>query len=352
METFTVDTSRIVTHCWSWGPPDAEPVLLVHGNLTTGRFWKRVGELLSDTYRVVAPDMRSFGRTEKKAVDARRGVRDWSDDLRALVERLDWAERGAIHLGGWSMGGSIAQQYAIDHPADLASITLLAPVSPYGFGATKDVEGTPTAADFAGSGGGTAAPDFVRRLAARDYSEEEPLSSVPVVMRTYFWSPNYNAPDERELLDEVMTTVVGDAFYPGDALPSSSWPLVAPGESGVLNALSAKWCDTSAIAEIEPKPPILWIRGDEDPVISDASLFDFGQLGKLGAVPGWPGEGVYPPQPMIGQIRAVLERYRANGGRFQEAVLERGGHGPLIERAEETARLIRDHIAASRPVGT
>ena len=57
------------------------------------------------------------------------------------------------------------------------------------------------------------------------------------------------------------------------------------------------------------KPPITWICGDLDAIVYDASLFDLAQLGTLGVVPGWPGRGgLCPPQPMIGQTRAVLER--------------------------------------------
>ena len=37
--------------------------------------------------------------------------------------------------GGWSMGGGVVMQYALDHPA--LSLTLQAPVSPYGFGGTR-----------------------------------------------------------------------------------------------------------------------------------------------------------------------------------------------------------------------
>src|SRR5205823_6953202 len=134
-------------------------------------------------FRIVAPDLRSFGRTEALAVDASRGLRDWSDDLHALAVALGWAGRRRVHAAGWSMGGGILQQYEIDHPDELASLTLLAPVSPFGFGATRDAVGTPTNADFAGSGGGTAAPAFVRRLAAHDASDTEPASSPRVVMR-------------------------------------------------------------------------------------------------------------------------------------------------------------------------
>ena len=80
------------------------------------------------------------------------------------------------------------------------------------------------------------------------------------------------------------------------------------------------------------KPPILWIRGDSDQIVSDTSLFDFGTLGKLGAVPGWPGDAVFPPQPMVSQTRAVLDQYAANGGEYREVVIADAGHSPHVEQ--------------------
>jgi pimeloyl-ACP methyl ester carboxylesterase len=350
MDRITIDTDRIVTNCWVSGPEDGQPVLLVHGNITTGRFWQAVAERLPAGYRVVAPDLRAFGRTEPKPVDATRGLRDWSDDLRALVEKLGWADGRRVHAAGWSMGGGILEQYAIDHPDDLASLTLVAPMSFYGFGSTRDSAGTPTYPDFAGSGGGTAAPEFVRRLGERDSSEEEPMSSPRVTMRTFFWSPKFKAPDEDELIDEVLLTAIGDNAYPGDSTASSNWPTVGPGAGGVNNAMSPKWCNTSGFAAIGRKLPVIWVRGDEDQVVSDASMFDFGTLGRIGAVPGWPGEGEYPPQPMVSQTRAVLERYAAGGGQFREIVLEGCGHGPVVERPADVAALIQEQVESAKPV--
>jgi len=54
-------------------------------------------------------------------------------------------------------------------------------------------------------------------------------------------------------------------------------------------------------------------------------------LGELGAVPGWPGAEVMPPQPMETQFRAVLARYAANGGRTREVLLEGVAHGIPLE---------------------
>src|SRR5258708_38943635 len=170
MQTTTIETPRLGAHCWVQGPADGEPLLLVHGNLVTGRFFQALAERLPARFRVIAPDLRSFGRTAALPVDASRGLRDWSDDVHSLVESLGWADRGRVHTVGWSMGGGILQQYEIDYPADLASLTLIAPLSPFGFGGTRDVQGTPSYADFAGSGGRTPAPRLARPPASPDPS--------------------------------------------------------------------------------------------------------------------------------------------------------------------------------------
>ena len=69
-------------------------------------------------------------------------------------------------------------------------------------------------------------------------------------------------------------------------------------------------------------------------VVADGSPWEMGQLGALGAVPGWPGEESFPPQPMVSQIRAVLEEYAARGGRADMHVFEGSGHFPPIDAAE------------------
>jgi pimeloyl-ACP methyl ester carboxylesterase len=347
MQRADIDTDRLRTSVWTSGPEDGVPLLLLHGNLVTGRFWRDVAEKLPRHFRAVAPDLRAFGRTEAKPVDATRGLGDWTDDVEALVKAVGWAGK-PIHVAGWSMGGGIAMDYAIRHAGDIASLTLVAPMSPYGFGATRDADGTPTSRDFAGSGGSAANPEFVRRLKEGDKSSDDPTSSVRVTMSSFFWSPKYKAPDEDELLDEVLLTKVGDAWYPGDGVTVSTWPGMGPGKHGVNNAFAPNYCDTSGFGDIKQAFPVVWIRGDEDQVISDTSLFDLAFLGKIGAVPGWPGEEACPPQPMVQQIRKVLDRYHAkSGAEVREIVLEGVGHGPLIERSDRVAEAIAE--VAARP---
>jgi len=113
------------------------------------------------------------------------------------------------------------------------------------------------------------------------------------------------------------------------------------------NALSPKYVDLSSFAAIDPRPPVLWIRGADDQIVADTSLFDFGFLGQLGAVPGWPGAEEFPPQPMLGQIRGVLDRFAKAGGSYTETVLPECGHSPHIEQPERFLSLVGDFLASA-----
>ena len=97
-------------------------------------------------YIVYATDMRGYGDSEVLPVDATRGVCDFSDDLASFARALSLT---SFHLLGWSLGGNVVMQYAIDYPGALRSLTLQAPGSPFGFGGTKDAAGTPNWPDFA-----------------------------------------------------------------------------------------------------------------------------------------------------------------------------------------------------------
>jgi hypothetical protein len=221
----------------------------------------------------------------------------------------------------------------------------VAPLSPHGFGGTVDAAGTPAFDDGASTGGGAANADFVRRLAGKDAGEQDPQSSPRVVMRTYY-GPGANAEnvDEDFLVDELLLTRTGDDFYPGDSTPSENWPGLAPGTRGVLNTMAPTHFDATAIVDLERKPPVTWVHGTADQVVSDTSLFDLATLGSLGAVPGWPGMDVLPSQPMVAQMRTVLKRYAAAGGATKEVALEGIGHGIPLEVPAVLAREIESLI--------
>jgi pimeloyl-ACP methyl ester carboxylesterase len=337
----TVSTDRLTTNVWTSGPEDGVPLLLVHGNLVSGGWWRYVAEALPDDVRVIAPDLRGFGRTEAKPVDATLGLGDMVADVRSLLEALGLVDAGTVNAAGWSMGAGVLMQYMLTDPDDLASVTLVAPLSPYGFGGTRGADGQPCFDDFAATGAGGAAPEFVQRLAAGDRTETNPESSPRVIMRQFFGARgNVAAVDEDFLLDETLRTHTGDDSYPGDAGSSPNWPTLAPGARGVLNSMSPKYFNASGIVDLARKPPVTWLRGGQDQVVSDTSMFDLAHLGQLGVIPGWPGADVLPAQPMEKQTRAVLDTYRARGGEAVEVALEDAAHGLVVEVPDQVATAI------------
>jgi pimeloyl-ACP methyl ester carboxylesterase len=64
----------------------------------------------------------------------------------------------------------------------------------------------------------------------------------------------------------------------------------------------------------------------------------------MGLIPNCPGSEVYPPQPMLAQIRAVLEKYAAAGGFYKEVVIEDAGHAPFIEKPEQFNEVFHAHL--------
>ncbi|HLZ80699.1 MAG TPA: alpha/beta fold hydrolase, partial [Ktedonobacteraceae bacterium] len=137
-----VKTSRIKMAYLETGT-GSNPIVLVHGNCSSSLFFQDFMLALAANHRysVYALDMRGYGDSETQPVDATRGVRDFSDDLASFVQTLGLT---SFHLHGWSLGGNVAMQYAIDYPGTLRSMILEAPGSPFGFGGTKGAEGDPT----------------------------------------------------------------------------------------------------------------------------------------------------------------------------------------------------------------
>ncbi len=318
---------------------DGRPVVFIHGNVSSSPFFFPAMALLPQHVRPIAVDLRGFGGTDTVAVDATRGLRDFADDVWAAIDALGLPE---VDLVGWSMGGGVALQMIIDRPAAVTTATLINPVSPFGFGGTTGLDGALVSPDGAGSGGGTASADFVRAI--DDQDESDGPGSPLDVLRTFYVAPGWDGANEALLLRSMLSTSVGQDNYPGDSVTSPTWPGVAPGTRGVLNTMSPTYLDLSGIVDVSPQPPILWLRGELDQIVSDTSMFDLANLGRLGAVPGYPGEQTLPPQPMVGQTRSVLDAYASAGGWYNEVVVPGAGHSPHIESENAFVATLVQHL--------
>jgi pimeloyl-ACP methyl ester carboxylesterase len=339
IRTLQVRTQRLTANVLE-RPSDAATatIVFVHGNVSSSLFWQPLMLDLPSQVRALAIDLRGFGGSDVLPVDATRGVRDFSDDVASVIDSLDL---GAVHVVGWSMGGGVAMQLLLDRPELVASLTLVATVSPYGFGGTA-LDGSLLVPDAAGSGGGGANPDFVTRLAAGDRSDE--AGSPRAVFRSSYVASGFVSDLEDVWVESMLTTATGVDNYPGDSTASENWPGFAPGGRGVLNTMAPTVFDTTGIVDVDPKPPVLWIHGVHDAIVGDASYFDLNQLGKAGIIPGWPGDEVAPAQPMIAQTRAVLTRYAEAGGRFTELELDECGHSPHLEHPDAFRDALVAHV--------
>jgi pimeloyl-ACP methyl ester carboxylesterase len=341
----TVSTPRLTTRVLFSGDDSGIPVLFIHGNASSATYWEETMVALPAGYRGIAPDQRGYGGADReKKIDATRGLRDLSDDAVALLDTLGIEK---AHVAGHSLGGAVLWQMMMDYPERILTVTLAAPGSPYGFGGSKGLNGEMCNPDGAGSGGGIVNVKFTEYMANGERGTDDPQGSPRIVMNSFYWKPPFKPAREEELLSSLLSEHIGEREYPGDKVPSPHWPFVAPGVWGPANALSPKYAsDMTKLYRINPKPPVLWIRGADDQIVSDNSLFDMGTLGALGVIPGWPGADVYPAQPMVSQSRAVLEQYKAHGGFYTEVVFEDCGHTPYIEKPEAFNRLFHAHIGA------
>jgi pimeloyl-ACP methyl ester carboxylesterase len=281
----TVATPRLAVNILEREEPGSGPVVVfLHGNVSSSLFWQPLMLDLPDTVRPIAIDLRGFGDSETAPVDATRGLSDFSDDVLGVLDVLG-IERA--HFVGWSMGAGVVLQVMLDRADVVASATLTAPSR-----RTDSAE---------------------RRSTARS--------------------------------SRMQQAPAGEHNYPGNATPGDAWPGFGAGDRGVLNTMTPDNFNVTAITELETKPPILWIRGDADAIVSDASFFDLNMLGSVGAIPGWPGASVAPPQPMVSQTREVLDRYRANGGDVREVLFDGCGHSPHLECPAEFREALLAHIS-------
>jgi len=347
----TVTTPRLTTRVLFSGPEDGIPVLFVHGNFSSATWWEETMLRLPPGYRGIAPDQRGYGDADPEAkVDGARGMQDFVDDAIALMDQLGHRR---FHLAGNSLGGVIAWWILAAHADRLASVTLPGPGSPFGFGGTRDARGTPTTGDFAGSGGGLLNPVLLEGVSRKDRSLDTPFSPRNV-LRLLVWGPPFIPAREDDLLEAMLSIHLGERDAPGDWVESPNWPYFAPGRWGAMNAMSPKYTGdlVERIVSTPVKPPVLWIYGAGDVAVSNTAASDPATRGLRGLLPGYPGPERYPFQPMMEQIRRLLDDYAAAGGAYEEVPVAGSGHVPFMSHPEEFDRVFHGWLEgadASRP---
>ncbi len=332
-----VTTSRLTTRVLFSGPDGGTPVLFLHGNFSSATWWEESMLDLPDRFRGIAPDQRGFGDADPTAkVNAERGMSDLIEDAIALMDHLGYNK---FHLVGNSLGGLVAWWMLAAWPQRLLSVTLPGTGSPYGFGATGDELGTPVNDDFAGSGGGLLNRELIGNIVKGDRTADSPFTPRSV-LRLLVWGPPFIPEREDDLVEATMHIHIGDQDLPGDHVASENWPYFAPGKWGATNAMSPKYSVglVDRILAAEPKPNVLWIYGADDVAVCNNAASDPATRGQAGLLEGYPGVEAYPPQPMMKQIRKVLDDYTAHGGDYDEVAVKNSGHVPFMSHPDEFNR--------------
>lgn len=94
-----------------YGESDKPALLLIHGYTVRGDMFYPMLELLKPHFRVVLPDLRGFARSS--AMEGPLTPAQFSHDLADLLNLLGIEH---THVFGYSMGGTVAQQFALDYP--------------------------------------------------------------------------------------------------------------------------------------------------------------------------------------------------------------------------------------------
>ena len=115
-----IDGMRV--HYLDEGPRDAEPILLIHGEPTWSYLFRKMIPILVEAgYRVVAPDLVGFGKSDKYADEAAYSYAMQVASMRELVVRLDL--RNATFFGqDW--GGLIGLPVVAAEPDRFARIVV------------------------------------------------------------------------------------------------------------------------------------------------------------------------------------------------------------------------------------
>lgn len=99
-------------------------VLFVHGVGSHLESWKGVVAAMGHGYECLRYDLRGHGKSPKSA--GPYSLNMFASDLEAVARSSRWND---FHLVGFSLGGLIAQRFALDHPERVHTLTLVSSIA-------------------------------------------------------------------------------------------------------------------------------------------------------------------------------------------------------------------------------
>lgn len=97
---------------------EGQPLVLIHAGVADSRQWNNEFAHFARDYRVLRFDMRGFGKSHPV-----EGEFSLMGDLTGILDRLGFEQ--PVMLVGCSMGGSLAMDFALEHPSRVKALVMV-----------------------------------------------------------------------------------------------------------------------------------------------------------------------------------------------------------------------------------
>lgn len=274
-------------HLREWGVQDAEAsrtLLMLHGWMDVSASFQFVADALRDRWRIIAPDWRGYGQTDRTGSDCY-----WFPDYLADLDYILDAVAGSqpMVLVGHSMGGNVALMYAGVRPQRVRAVVNL---EGFGLRATNPEQAPTRYAQWI--------DELKQGATLRDYGSLDEVAS-----RLMQNNPRLHA-ERAAFLAQHWATADGKGRYCVAGDPAHR--IVNPTLYRIDEVLAC-WQRVAC--------PVLWVRAAQTDV-----------LRHVGADPA-------------SALRAIEERKAALPD-VESAVIENAGHMLHHDQPDEVARLI------------
>jgi len=262
----TVQANGIRLHVAQCGDPAARPLVLLHGWPEFWLTWQPLMRRLADRFRLIAPDLRGFGNSDKPdpGPSAHATAAVHAEDLLALLDALALPRAGVV---AHDVGAAVMQVAARSTPDRFAGLFLFD-------------------CPYPGMGGRFAAPDHLQEIWYQSFHQlpmaAELVGSSRAAARAYFghflrhWSAG-----NPHAFDEVLEAWVDNFLAPGNLQGGFNWYIanwpsrlaVIKGETPALPRITVPSC--VRWGALDPILKAEWIdRLDEHFADLDAQVFE------------------------------------------------------------------------------
>jgi haloacetate dehalogenase len=101
------------------------PLLLLHGFPQTNLIWHKIASRLTDSYRVVALDLRGYGASSKPADDGSHKTYSKSTMAKDIAIVMDRLKYNQYFVCGHDRGARVAHKLCVDYPDKVTKVMFL-----------------------------------------------------------------------------------------------------------------------------------------------------------------------------------------------------------------------------------